>query len=241
MSASRPANWLKSFEFYATNSVDADTEKIAFGNPAQIDFAGFNNGTQKLLWYPSSVDFTQTLSGPGVPGGSRVQFEQQQDWNTTFAGKLTWAVSVQATAGGDNLQPILIATLDPHDTASVASGATTLYGGPTWVAGTGANLYNETVTNSSLPRGPGKADLLQTTLYPDGSSVSVEKFLVSNAGDVLGTADATSGLFNQYGSYNLELNIQSSLFQGRPIDVLIAPEILSQKQKDAPGPVGFQP
>ena len=237
LSATQPTNWLKSYEFYATNTVDADKEDIVFGAPAQINFAGFYNGVTTLLWYPSSIDFTQTLSGPGVPGGSRIQFEQQQDYNASIAGNLTWAQSVQATAGTNNLQPIYINTLNPADTASVAAGGTVLYGGSGWVGGTGANLYNEVVTSGPLyPNGANKADLLESTLYPDGSSVSVQKFLVSDSGQLLDFTGASDALFNQNVDYNLELNIQSSLFQGRAIDVVIAPEILNQKQQDTPAP-----
>lgn len=237
MSASQPTNWLKSYEFYATNTVDSDKEDIVFGAPTQVNFAGFNNGVTTLLWYPSSIDYTQTLSGPGVPGGSRIQFEQQQDYNTSFAGLFTWAQQVQTNSG---LQPVLIATLDPADTVNVKAGGSIVYGGQNWVGGTGPNLFVEVNTVPSLPNGPDKADFLQTTTYPDDSTVSVEKFLVGNSGDILGLSGASTN-FAQTGDYNLELNIGSSLFQGRSIDVLIAPEILNQKQQDAPGPSGFQP
>jgi hypothetical protein len=250
LSPTQPSNWLKSFEFYATNTVDADKEDIVFGAPTQVNFAGFNNGNQLLLWYPSTIAFTQTLSGPGVPGGSRIQFQQFQDYNISNAGDFTWVQQVQATPGKDNLQTILTVALNPastdlSDPASVPNGGAILSGGPCTSGNCTAAqlLYNETAANTftSLPNGPNKADLLDNTIYPDGSSVSVEKYLVSNSGQLLDFADASSGLFNQYVDYNLELNIQSNLFQGRAIDVLIAPEILNQKQQDAPGPVGFQP
>ena len=229
MSATQPSNWLKSMEFYATNMVDADKEKIVFGDPVQINFAGFNNGVQKMLWYPATVDQTQTLSGPGVPGGSRIQFEQQQDYNTTVAGNFTFSQNVQSMAGvNSTLTPMIVTTLNPADIASATSGGTILSGGP------GTSLYDATKSASSLPGGPTKADLLTTTNYADGSSVSVEKFLVSNSGNIIDFSNASSGIFNQNGSYNLELNIQSSFFQGRAIDVLIAPEILKQQKTDAP-------
>ena len=245
MSPTQPSNWLKSFEFYATNTLDANKETIAFGDPAQINFAGYHNGVQTLLWYPSTVDFTQTLSGPGVPGGSRVEFFQHQDWNVTNPGYFTWVQSVQAVAGSNALVPILGVALNPADPnpadpSSAPNGGQIIYGGPS-LGGLGTALYNATITKDTLPGGPGKADLLQTTTYPDGSTVSVEKFLVGSDGTVLSFADATAGVFNQNGSYNLEVNIQSNLFQGRQIDVLIAPEILNQKQQDAPGPGGFTP
>jgi hypothetical protein len=246
-SATAPANWLKSYDFYATNTIDADDEKITFGAPTQINFAGFNNGITNLLWYPSSIDYTQTLSGPGVPGGSRIQFEQQMDYGATFTGLITWAQSVQVTPGATGLPvPILVTTLDPTSVASVnnlQNGGTIVYGGPTWVAGTGPNLYNEVANNTSTtyPNGTNKADILETTLYPDGSSVSVQKFLVSDSGQLLDFGSASDSLFTQNNDYNLELTIGSNLFQGRSIDVLIAPQILNQKAQETPGPVGFQP
>ena len=238
LSASQPSNWIKSYEFYATNTVDADKENILFGNPVQVNFAGFNNGVQQLLWYPATIGFTQTLIGPGVPGGSRVQFSQLQDYNISNPGQFTWVQAVQATAGADNLQPIIAVALNP----SVTNVGTTFLGGGGCVAGCTAAqvLYNETVSNQSFPNGANKADILTSTLYPDGSSVAVQKFLLSDSGVLLDAA-ATPDLFNQYVNANLEVNIQSNLFQGRAIDVLLAPEILNQKQKDTPGPVGFQP
>jgi hypothetical protein len=226
MSATQPSNWLKSMEFFATNTVDADTEKIVFGNPVQINFAGFNNGIQQMLWYPATVDFTQTLSGPGVPGGSRIQFEQQQDYNQTVAGNFTFSQNVPSITGV--LTPMIVTTLNPADVTSVNNEGTILSGGK------GTALFDATNSASSLPGGPTKADLLTTTSYADNSTVSVEKFLVSNSGNVLDSSNASSSIFSQNGSYNLEINIQSSLFQGRAIDVLISPAILNQQQKDTP-------
>ena len=56
--------------------------------------------------------------------------------------------------------------------------------------------------------------------------------LLSNKGEVLDFASpAATSIFGKNGSYNLEINIQSSLFQGRAIDVLIAPEILQKKSE----------
>jgi len=85
----------------------------------------------------------------------------------------------------------------------------------------------------SYPSGPGKADYKVGTVYADGSTVYSRKILVSNEGEVLGMGGSpNSTTFLKDGSFNLEMVIDSSLFQGRNIDVLFAPEILTQK-KDA--------
>ncbi|MEK7384271.1 MAG: FecR family protein, partial [Elusimicrobiota bacterium] len=97
LAKNQPSNWLKSFEFYATNTIDALKETMTLGDPTQIDFAGYNGGVQKLLWYPESIDYTQTLIGPGVPGGSRVQFQQHQDYNLLNPSLFTWTQRVQPT------------------------------------------------------------------------------------------------------------------------------------------------
>jgi hypothetical protein len=216
LASNQPTNWLKSYEFYATNTVDADKEKIILGDPTLINFAGFNAGVAKMLWYPSSVDFTQTLSGPGVPGGSRVEFLQHQDYNATVAGQFFWQQQVQATPGINDLQNVVLASLDPASVVSVAAQGNVVIDpvlGP---------QVNNVTTN---PSGNNFADLRSVTTYPDGSSVGVEKFLTSNDGKILDFSP-TSDLFNHEGSYNLEINIQSNMFQGRDIDVLLAPEIL---------------
>jgi hypothetical protein len=218
LSETQPANWLKSTEFYATNTVDALKENITLGDPVQISFSGYGAGS---LWYPSSVDFTQTLYGPGVPNGERVQFVQHQDYNQMTLGQFTWYQAVQPTAGLDNMSLMFLATLDPTNAADVTQGYTT--------ASTDPTLYDNTNTFSSFPNGSGKADFLQTTVYPDASSVSVEKFLVSNDGKILDRSAVSSSDFARNGDYNIEINIKSSLFQNRDIDVLIAPEILRVK------------
>ena len=219
LSETQPANWLKSTEFYATNTVDAIKENIVLGDPVQISFSGFGAGS---LWYPSSVDFTQTLYGPGVPNGERRQFVQHQDWNTFSPGQFMWYQAVQPTAGQDNLTLMFLATLDPTNAADVTQGFTA-------IGVLDAPLYNNTNTFSSFPNGSGKADFLQTTVYPDASTVSVEKFLVSNDGKILDRSAVSSSDFARNGDYNIEINIKSSLFQNRDIDVLIAPEILRVK------------
>jgi hypothetical protein len=223
LAATKPTNWLTSLEFYATNTVDAEKEVMTLADPVQIDFSGYGRGT---LWYPGSIQFDQYLYGPGVPNGGRIQFEQYQDYNTTNAGKLTWYTKVQDTANADHLTQIFTGVVDP----TLASGAGS-HLSPIQAFPAGVPAYNAVKTSYSNPSGPGKADYLASTSYQDGSSVSVEKYLVSNDGSILDLKDpATADLFNQYGSYNLEINIKSSLFQGRDIDVLIAPEILQSKK-----------
>ena len=229
LAGSQPSNWLTSSEFYVTNTVDALKEVMTLGDPAQINFAGYNGGVAKLLWYPESIDFTQTLSGPGVPGGERIQFQQHQDYNILNPSLFTWTQRVQPTAGvntpfGDASTLMVAVVLDPAsinpaDPKSVPNGGDAVVNLP---------LYNNTNTVPSLPSGPDKADLRQVTTYPDGSTVDVEKFLVSNDGEILDFANPDSGTFNEEGTYNLEINVKSSLFQGRDIDVLIAPEIFRQ-------------
>ena len=239
LAANQPTNWLKSFEFYATNTIDADKEKLTLGDPTLINFAGYNGGVAKMLWYPSSVDFTQTLIGPGVPGGSRDQFVQHQDWNTTASGQFFWQQNVQPTAGVntdisfanagsvlDTNGVMFFGRLDPTSQASVNAGG---------ITATGA-LYAATNSVDLTPSGPNNADLRRTTTYPDGSTVGVEKFLISNEGKILDFSNPQSDIFNHDGTYNLEINIQSSLFQGRDIDVLVAPEILRQKKADSSTP-----
>ena len=232
LAANEPSNWLKSSEFYATNTIDALKEVMTLGDPVQIDFAGYNGGVQKLLWYPSSIDFTQTLMGPGVPGGSRDQFQQHQDYNILNANLFTWTQRVQPvadvnTAIGDASTLMTAVILNPAS-SSLADPQSAPNGGDVVV---NAALYDNTNTVGSTPSGPGKADLRQSTTYPDGSTVDVEKFLVSNDGQILDFSDPNSDIFNKEGTYNLEINIKSSLFQGRDIDVLIAPEILRQTKE----------
>jgi FecR protein len=226
LAQNQPSNWLTKMEFYATNTVDADKEVMSLGDPIQIDFSGFGKGK---LWYPSSEDFTQTLSGPGVPGGSREQFFQHMDYGVSNANVFTWAQFVQpsATATGSPTE-MYRATLDPTSALDVASGFTS-------AQITNSALYDNTNTTTVYPSGPGKADFQQTTVYSDGAdpatTVSVRKTLVSDNGAILDFGDPTSSAFTQNGSYNLEINIGSNLFQGRDIDVLIAPEILKQKDQ----------
>ena len=117
--------------------------------------------------------------------------------------------------------------LDQTVAADVSGGGTaTLYD---------ASTDPETLTPaySNFISGPGKADFYAYSVYADGSSVSSRKLLVSNEGDILNIAgSAGPGTFLKEGSFNLEMVVGSSLFEGRNIDVLLAPEILTQK-KDA--------
>lgn len=245
----QPTNWLKSSEFYATNTIDAEKEVRTFGAPVQIDFKGYNAGVSKLLWYPSSIDFTQSIQGPGVVVGAngwRDQFVQHQDYNTTVTSNFFWQLNVQPSISANtdiafSASKILGANvgqgaslptdytsfsvvLDPSNQTDVNNGG---------LAHTSYDLYQPIDTVFTTPSGPGRADLRAVTTYPDGSTMQVEKFLVSNDGKILDFSNPTSTLFGQDGSYNLEINIKSSLFQGRDIDVLIAPEILRQNSRQS--------
>ncbi|MDD5208811.1 MAG: FecR family protein [Elusimicrobiales bacterium] len=238
-SATAPTNWMKYFEVYMTNTVDSIKETIDFTAPVAINFAGYGAGTR---YYPGSIDYRQILSGPGVAvaagAGSltntgltslaadeRVQFRQIQDYNTTTAGQFTFTQKVVNASG--ILNDMYQVTLNQASLADVGAGGT-------------ATLYNAAIDPEALtpaysnyPSGPGKADFLAYSLYADGSSVSSRKLLVSNEGDILNIGgSANSNTFLKEGSFNLELVLGSSLFQGRNIDILFAPEILTQK-KDA--------
>lgn len=243
MASNQPTNWLKTYEFYATNTVDADKEVMKFGDPAQINFAGYNGGVAKLLWYPASIDFTQTLTGPGVPGGARDQFFQHQDYGATNAGLFTFSQSVQPTAGVNTALTdvngnaiagnIMIAkVVDPADANPLHANSPMNANGGNTIA-FNATLYNNTNTVFTTPSGAASADLRGVTTYADGSTLSVEKFLVSNDGKILDFSNPNSDIFNKDGTYNLEINIGSNMFQGRDIDVLIAPEILRQKKQES--------
>ncbi|MBI4802085.1 MAG: FecR domain-containing protein [Elusimicrobia bacterium] len=221
-SKTAPSNWMKYFEVYLTNTVDSIKETIDFTQPVAVNFAGYGAGTR---YYPGSIDYKQILSGPGVPGGERTQFQQIQDYNSTTANQFTFTQKVVNVAGV--LSNMYQVTLNQASIADVNAGGT-------------ATLYNAAIdpealtpAYNSFPSGPGKADFFAYSVYADGSSISSRKLLVSNEGDILGiSGSAGPGTFLKKGSFNLEMVIDSSLFQGRNIDVLFAPEILTQK-KDA--------
>ncbi|HXS99198.1 MAG TPA: FecR family protein [Elusimicrobiota bacterium] len=231
MAPNQPSNWLKSIEFYATNTLDAEKELFSYGDPVQINFAGFGKG---VLWYPSSIVETQTLYGPGVPNGQRVQFQQLTDYNQSNPGLFTWIQYVQAgSPAADNLQPMFAAVMDPAQT-DPTNALSPAKGGNVFLLN--LPVYNNTNTTFSFPNGPSKTDLLASTTYADGSTLSVEKFLLDDAGKILSLNPSGGGVFSQSGSYNLEFKIDSSLFQGRSIDVLLAPSIIQQTGQAASTP-----
>ena len=223
-----PTNWMTYFEVYLTNTIDSIKETIAFSAPTLVNFSGYGVSVGSR-YYPSKIDYTQTLSGPGVAlalgagtGGlhpdERIQFEQIQDYNSTTPGQFTWMQKVVDASGV--LSDMYGITLDPTDATDIANMGTQTFYDPSI----------DVTTTDSYPNGAGKADFLRSTLYADNSTVSSRKLLVSNEGDILGIpgiADSTT--FLKEGSYNLEMVVTSNLFQGRNIDVLLAPEILSQK------------
>jgi hypothetical protein len=226
MSRTAPTNWMKYFEVYLTNTVDSIKETIDFTAPVAINFSGYGAGVR---YYPGSIDYKQILSGPGVPGGERTQFQQIQDYNLTTASHFTWTQKVIDSGG--NLNILEKITLDPTNAGDVAAGYTNdiidkggFYNGV-------SDPTIDPVTTVSRPSGPGMADYQVTTTYRDGSTVSSRKLLVSNEGDIIGRPGlANSDTFLAEGSFNLEMVIGSSLFQGRDIDLLFAPEILTQKK-----------
>ena len=244
MSATAPANWMKYFEVYLTNTVDSIKETIDFAAPTLIDFSGYGAGVGSR-YYPGSIDYKQILSGPGVAlaanagtGGlasdERIQFQQTQDYS---AGQFTFTQKVVDGLGV--LGVLEKTTLDPADAVNVADGGTNitdnagLWGGP-YPSDPDYSATINPITTELYPSGPGKADYLITTTYEDGSTVSSRKLLVSNEGKIMGTTfnpDAPADSFLELGSFNLELVVGSNLFQGRNIDVLLAPEILTQKKE----------
>ena len=188
---------------------------------------------------PGSIDYRQILSGPGVAAAAgagslvgtgltslasdeRMQFRQTQDWNTSNAGKFTWMQKV--VNGSGVLANMWGVTLDPTSAVDIGNLGTQTFYDPAIDPGDATVTY---------PSGPGMADFRAFSTYADGSTVGSRKLLVSNEGDILRIpGPASESTFLKEGSFNLEMVIDSSLFQGRNIDVLFAPEILTQK-KDA--------
>ncbi|MDA8243974.1 MAG: FecR family protein [Elusimicrobia bacterium] len=253
-SKTAPANWMKYFEVYLTNTVDSVKETIDFGAPVAIDLRGYTgSSTADYRYYPGTIDYRQILSGPGVAlalgAGStlntglsslnsdeRVQFRQTQDWNSTTSNQFTWTLNVVDNSG--KLNTLQQVTLDPTSAADIANGYTTV---PVYEIGNTAIDTVDPFDPSTggdpaghYPSGPNMADYMEKTIYADGSSVYTRKMLVSNEGNILGIGgDATASTFLKEGSYNLEMVVGSSLFEGRSIDVLLAPEILTQKKEAA--------
>jgi hypothetical protein len=239
LSKTSPSNWLTNVEFFATNTVDSIKETIALGNPVAIDFSGYGAGIG-TRYYPSSLDWKQILSGPGVPGGTRTQFEQTQSVSgNTFTWKQYIVNNVGTLSQLDQFQMDASNNFDVTNQGCNLGGQTCFDHSPAAYNAFAAPAaefqpdaqFNGFATGTAYPRGPGKADFLGITTYPDGSTLSSEKLLVSNKGDVLDFSSISAADFQKTGNYNLEIHVGSSLFQGRDIDVLIAPEILSQKAK----------
>ena len=250
-SKTAPANWMKYFEVYLTNTIDSVKETIDFGNPTLVNFSGYGAGVGSR-YYPASIDYKEILSGPGVAlaagagaGGlnadERIQFQQIQEYNSnpSYPGQFIWTQKVVNNLGA--LTTLEQITLDPSNATDVSDQWTAalvdkagIYGG----------LVDATVNPSDLaisyPSGPGKADYQAGTTYADDSTFSSRKILVSNEGEVMGIpGSANSGTFLSEGSYNLEMVVTSNLFQGRNIDILLAPEILSQKKSATDTPDTF--
>ncbi|MBI5243106.1 MAG: FecR domain-containing protein [Elusimicrobia bacterium] len=237
-SRTMPSNWIKYIEAYLTNTVDAVRETITYGDPVAINFSGFGAGIG-TRYYPASIDYVQTLMGPGIAGGSKVMFQLTQDYGTSTVGQMSWRQQVRNA--GDVLTTYAHLRVDPTNAAAVAN----LNGGD----GCGSGCYLDDAvglgfdpdTRTAFPSGPGKADFLSSTKYANGDTVSVEKLLVSNDGEVFDFRNPTSDTFTKEGNYNLEIVVNSSLFQGRKIDVLIAPEILSATKQGKTDSTKFTP
>ncbi len=236
-SKTAPTNWMKYFEVYLTNTVDSVKETIDFTQPVAINFSGYTGVANDFRYYPGSIDWKQILSGPGValaqgagtnaPGlnaDERMQFEQKQDWNQTYANNITFTQSVVDASGA--MAEMYQVALNPALSASVQAAEAGAY--TYW--NSNIDPTQLTPAYNSYPSGPDKADLYGESVYADGSTLSVRKMLVSNEGDILSIpGNAAPATFLKEGSYNLEEVVGSSLFQGRDIDVLLAPEILNQK------------
>lgn len=234
-----PANWMKYFEVYLTNTIDSVKETIDFGNPTRVNFSGYG-ASMGFRYYPASIDYKQILSGPGVAlalgagtGGlhadERMQFQQIQDYNSTTPSQFTWTQKVVNGSGVlSDMYQVILDPADPADVNYKDADGTPNPGTVTYVDESIVPTYKEEFLS-----GLGKADFRASNVYADKSTFSSRKLLVSNEGDILGIpGSADSSTFLKEGSYNLEMVVASSLFQGRNIDVLLAPEILSQK-KDA--------
>ncbi len=237
-SKTAPTNWMKYFEVYMTNTVDSVKETMDFTQPVAINFSGYTgSASPDYRYYPGSIDWKQILSGPGValaPGAGtnapglnadeRMQFEQKQDWNQTYANNLTFTQSVVNASG--LMTPMYQVALNPASAASVNAAA----GGAYTYWDYTIDPTQLTPAYNSYPSGPDKADLYGESVYADGSTLSARKMLVSNEGDILSIpGNAAPATFYKEGSYNLEEVVGSNLFQGRNIDVLLAPEILNLK------------
>lgn len=228
-SRTAPSNWLTYFEVYVTNTIDAVKEAITFGAPTAINFNGFGGiGTR---YFPVSIEHNQVLSGPGVPGGERTQFRQTMDYSIITPGAFTVRQFVPNSSGALTL--LAAVSLNPANAANVQAGGSVLY--------FDSALDAATVTTTSFPSGRDRADFKVETTYADGSTLSSRKILVSNEGDILSFGNVNSDTFNKEGSYNFENVIESSFFQGRKIDVLIAPEIFAQKKTATTTADNFQP
>ncbi|OGS09844.1 MAG: hypothetical protein A3J70_02235 [Elusimicrobia bacterium RIFCSPHIGHO2_02_FULL_61_10] len=221
-SKTSPSNWLKYMEVYLTNTIDSVKETITLGNPTLINFSGYGASVGSR-YYPVSLDYKQIFTGPGVPGGAITQFQLTQDFGQTVASQFEVRQKVINNVGV--LDTLVHVTLDPTNVVDVANGFTGIYGDDKV-----GNPTIDPVTSSSFPSGRTKADLLVRTDYRDGSFVSTEKILVTNDGKIIDFNDPSSDSFTKEGNVNLEIVAKSSYFQGRKIDVMIAPEILAQKK-----------
>lgn len=241
-SKTMPSNWLTNVDFYATNTIDSIEETIALGDPVAVNFCGL--GICGSRYYPKSMDHKQVLSGPGVPGGTRTQFDQTQ----SISGNVfTWSQSIIDNTGAlsslDQFQEDVSNVGDVNAGGCSLGGETCFDNSPVAynsLGGAGNGKFTSFVPAvTSFPSGKGKADFFSETVYGDGSTVSARKMLVSNDGEILDFRNIATGDFLKSGDYNLEEVVGSSLFQGRDIDILIAPEILNQKNNAGKTPDNF--
>lgn len=230
-SKTQPSNWLKYMEVYLTNTTDALKETITLGAPTLINFSGYGAGSR---YYPASLDYKQMFSGPGVPGGTITQFQLSQVFLSN-----NFFITQKVIDNTGALSTLVHVTLDPSNSVHVARGYSAIFADD--------KLGDPTITpttSSAFPSGAGKADLLARSDYTDGSFVSTEKILVTNDGKIIDFNNPTADSFNKEGNINLEIVAKSSYFQGRKIDVMIAPEILAQKKNgttSASDPNNFKP
>lgn len=196
-----PAYYLTAFQVVRSNTTDSIVQMATGGHPVDVNFNGDPNSAVSVLFNPATNSYMNVA-------GLHVYQTLFDNYGLYVDGSLKFGwigTNIQSGVYGSVDPPALASTTDPF---------------------TGATLGTPLPTQSLSTTYPsaGQAHQVVYQSYSDGTFIQFDNYAIDGQGQIAGALqfEAPTGLLN----FGYEQVITATQFQGRSIDLVIAPKIL---------------
>jgi len=196
-----PAYYLTSFQVVRSNTTDSIVQMGTGGHPVDVNFNGDPNSAVTVLFNPATNSYMNVA-------GLHVYQTLFDNYGLYVDGSLKFGWI------GNNIQSGVYGSVDPPALASTTDPFT----GATLATPLPAQTLSTTYPSA------GQAHQMVYQSYSDGTFIQFDNYAMNGQGQIATSLqfEAPSGLQN----FNYEQVITATEFQGRSIDLVIAPKIL---------------